>query len=241
MVPSKSAKPTKRPVRGKGRKGPAKETQEDLNKRTPKGDTPPAAMGTRPEERGNKNYEESSLNGGESRGFKEQFYPLIADPELNAAGVEIGARAKFREGKKPKLRIIFRTGSEQAEVDCVVVGVQEGFSKQLTPEELFFALNSYVAGIAEVGIAKMFALDPDAACYSFGFNTLLQSQVLKALFKVAPTATANRLVWAMDEMRLDLDGEIVKNQFTPPELLTYYANSPYNWERNVDVANGRDT
>ncbi|OLS13035.1 MAG: hypothetical protein RBG13Loki_3330, partial [Promethearchaeota archaeon CR_4] len=47
----------------------------------------------------------------------------------------------------------------------------------LAPEEYFFALNSYVAGIAEMGLGAMFTLAWEAGILPVGFNDLMKAQV----------------------------------------------------------------
>ncbi len=148
--------------------------------------------------------------------MREQFYPLLQDPDLHAAGVEIGARVIFHELDCPKLRIIFRRGTKEAEVACVHVAIYAGSLDDLpppvdlaksterrpislAPEEHFFALNSYVAGIAELGIATMFAAAREAANLPVGFNSLMQEQFLQALFQLVPLVGLNILQWMLDD------------------------------------------
>ena len=146
-----------------------------------------------------------------------QFFPLQGDPSLHAAGVEIGAKVHVPPDKNPSLRIVFRAGDKEDEVTCVHVAVYagsleslppdaelahstEGHPIHLPPEEHFFALKSYVAGIAEVGLGAMFAIARDAKDLSVGFNALMQEQILNALFFVAPAATFDFCQWVLDDM-----------------------------------------
>jgi hypothetical protein len=64
----------------------------------------------------------------------------------------------------------------------------------LPPEEHFASLKSYVAGIAEMGIVNMMLatyhsdhVNPETL--PFGFNALMQKQIVRALINVAPNAT----------------------------------------------------
>jgi hypothetical protein len=147
---------------------------------------------------------------------REQWYPLANDPGLHAAGVEIGARLIFVEKKPPQMRIVFRRGSTEAYVACVHVVVYQGTLEslppaeqlarppdprpvELAPEEHFFALNSYVEGLAVVGLGVMFHAAREAGDYPIGFNTLMQQQVRDALEKVAPAAMLDFCLWIMDD------------------------------------------
>ena len=149
----------------------------------------------------------------------EQWYPLVNDPGLHVAGVEIGARVTPQPDKPSQLRIVFRAGKAEASVECVHVAVYAGpleslppdaelarSSEQhpvtLAPEEHFFALNSYVAGIAEVGLGVMFAMAREAGNLPVGFNALMQQQVLKALARVAPAASLDLCLWIIDDATL---------------------------------------
>ncbi len=149
-------------------------------------------------------------------GTLEEWYPLAKDPGLHAGGVEIGARATIKPNGAPELRIVFRRGKSEAYVTCVHVAVYAGPLEslppeaelarssehrkiQLAPEEHFFALKSFVAGVAEVGIGTMFAVAREAGDLPVGFNVLMQAQFLRALFEIAPTETQNFCLWALDD------------------------------------------
>ncbi len=173
--------PAMRPKKDKRAKTPAKRARKVTQKPTPP--LPPPPEGTR-----------------------EQWYPLANDPGLHAAGVEIGARVTFQGDKPPKMRIVFRAGGKEASVECVHVAVYAGsleslppeaelarsserYPIQLAPEEHFFALNSYVAGIAEVGLGAMFAAAREAGGdFPVGFNALMQHQVIEVLCPLVPIA-----------------------------------------------------
>ena len=153
----------------------------------------------------------------------------------------------------PQLRIVFRAGGEEAEVWCVHVAVYAGPLEslppdaelarsserrqvKLAPEEHFFALNSYVAGIAEVGLEAMFAAAREAGNLPVGFNSLMQQQVLRALLCVAPAATVNICLWVLDDAT-QVGGDshrdtgflaamkkvIAQNEHAPVELLARLA------------------
>jgi hypothetical protein len=177
----------------------------------------------------------------------EQWYPLANDPGLHAAGVEIGARVTPQPKGPPQLRIVFRAGGKEASVDCVHVAVYAGSLESLPPEaelarssehdpvtlpaeEHFFALNSYVGGIAEVGLGAMFAMARESGNLPVGFNYLMQQQVLKALVHVAPAAALDFCLWAMDDAtqagervpKLVLQA-VAARKNVPPEILTHLA------------------
>ncbi len=150
------------------------------------------------------------------KGTREQWYPLASDPGLHAAGVEIGARAIIKGSGAPEMRIVFRRGSIEAYVTCVHVAVYAGPLESLpseaelarssehqkihlAPEEHFFALNSFVAGIAEIGIRTMFTAAREAGDLPVGFNALMQAQFLQALFNIEPATTQDLCLWVMDD------------------------------------------
>ncbi|OLS14580.1 MAG: hypothetical protein RBG13Loki_1771 [Promethearchaeota archaeon CR_4] len=192
----------------------------------------------------------------------EQWYPLQNDPRLFTAGIEIGARVTVQPEKPPKLRIVFRGGDEEASVDCVHVAVYSGSLESLppdadlgrsseshpvilAPEEHFFALNSYVAGIAEVGLGVMFTLAREAGNMPVGFNALMQQQILKALTRVAPAATLDLCLWILDDailsggdsaqvllatLRGALTDLLKGDSNIPPQILARLA-----WDENEDV------
>jgi hypothetical protein len=187
----------------------------------------------------------------------EQWYPLPNDPDLFTAGVEIGARVKAQLRKRPQLRIMFRTGGKEASVECVRLAMYPGplgsfpldeelarspahRPVKLPAEEHFFALNSYVAGIAEVGIGGMFTLAWDAGSLPVGFNSVMQSQILRALLRVAPAAALNLYLWVsvnesqigadsrrervlVGSVKRDLDQFLSKDTTLPPEVLARLA------------------
>ncbi|OLS16069.1 MAG: hypothetical protein RBG13Loki_0311 [Promethearchaeota archaeon CR_4] len=156
---------------------------------------------------------------GSPRRGKQHWYPLANDPALHAAGVEIGARMLLLSGESPQLRISFRANGKIASVKCVHVAVYAGplaslpaeadlarSSEQhpisLAPEEHFFALKSYVAGIADVGIGAMFRMAREAGNQSVGFNDLMQQQILQTLFRVASRAALDLSLWLIDDATL---------------------------------------
>ncbi len=57
---------------------------------------------------------------------REEWYPLVNDPGLHAAGVEIGARAIFQPQGPPQLCIVFRLEAREWSVDCMHVAVYAG-------------------------------------------------------------------------------------------------------------------
>ncbi|MHA1731320.1 MAG: tetratricopeptide repeat protein [Promethearchaeota archaeon] len=150
----------------------------------------------------------------------EEGFPLARDPGLHRAGVRILARVVFGyfDGTPTKNAwIVFRRGEEEAKVYCTHTavysgsleelppelaeygGVESGRSTErdpvdLPPEEMFVALRSYVAGVAEMGVANVMAAsymseDVNPLTLPFGFNALMQAQVLKALRTLAPEVT----------------------------------------------------
>ncbi|OLS14186.1 MAG: hypothetical protein RBG13Loki_2197 [Promethearchaeota archaeon CR_4] len=204
----------------------------------------------------------------------EHWHQLPNDPDLFAAGVEIGARVTPQLRRRPQLRIAFKTGGKEATVECVRLAMYPGplgsfplaeelarspahRPVKLPAEEHFFALNSYVAGIAEIGIGGMFALAWEAGSLPVGFNTVMQSQILRALLHVAPAAAINLYLWVSDKesqvdadsrrepvlvgsVKRNLDQILSKNTTLPPEVLARLA---WDESRNIRrlVANHHNT
>ncbi len=141
----------------------------------------------------------------------EVWFPLEHDPDFYAIGVEIGARVDWKD-ERISNAIIFRCQAKEARVECTHTVIYQGHKEEvlelandpisvpdnnftlsparLPPEEHFVALKSYVAGLAEIGIAQLFRAsyisneyDPENAIV--GFNSLMQKQVAAALQKVA--------------------------------------------------------
>ncbi len=211
----------------------------------------------------------------------EQWYPLANDPDLQAAGIEIGARAVFQAGSPPQLRIMFRAGGKEASAECVHAAIyqehleslsaegelirsSEEYSLNLAPEEHFFALNSYVAGIAEVGLGAMFVIAREAGNLPVGLNNLMQNQIFEALFTVACDAAIifqsriidpimyeieedfpcprlldkmqNALIWD-PERPYDPEEEFIK---IPPKLLDRFARTE-DIQIRIGVAHHEDT
>jgi len=77
-------------------------------------------------------------------------------------------------------------------LDLNLEGSQTSENKQvnLEPEEHFMALRSYVAGIADMGLEAMFTLrySDSALGLPFGFNALMQKQILDCLLELCPAA-----------------------------------------------------
>ncbi len=113
----------------------------------------------------------------------ETQFPLLADPPLNAIGVQIGARVDVDRAGNIFNRILFKKGKGEELVRCTHVVVYSGsppraeeFASKIEshspamqngtqldePESLppwghFVALKSYVAALAEEGIGKLLA------------------------------------------------------------------------------------
>ncbi len=149
---------------------------------------------------------------------REQWYPLVNDPHLHAAGVEIGARAIIKTSGLTQLRIVFRAGDREWSVECVHVAVyagpleslppdadlarsSENHPIDLAPEEHFFALNSYVAGMAAIGIGGMFTAAREAGDLPVGFNAMMQWQVMDAIVQVSPIVGIDFLQWVIEDAK----------------------------------------
>ena len=146
----------------------------------------------------------------------EQAFDLVNDPELLKAGVEICARMKVNEFGFDG-RIVFRRSWVVSTISCThaVVdqiifdaGEEKGFRSvstegrpalrnQLTPEEHYVALKSYVGYLAEEGILNLlmasFKAELDQEKQEFGANHLMCQQHTRALLDIAPETTANLL------------------------------------------------
>ncbi len=190
-------------------------------------------------------------------GAWEQWYPLPNDPDLSAAGVEIGARVTAELRRRPQLRIVFRIGDKEARVECLRLAMYPGplgsfpleeelarspahRPVKLPAEEHFFALNSYVAGISEMGIRGMFTIAREDGSLPIGFNAVMQSQILRALLRLTPAvaldlytlileyesldgAGGHRDPVLKDNVKSDLAQLLSKNTVMPPELLAHLA------------------
>ncbi len=190
---------------------------------------------------------------------REQWYPLVNDPGLHAAGVEIGARAIIKTSGPPQLRIVFRAGDREWSVECVHVAVYSGSLESLPPdaelarssekhpvdlppEEHFFALNSYVAGMAVTGIGGMFAVARESGDLPVGFNAMMQRQVMDAIVQVTPMVGLDFFQWVIEDAqqaaRKSGDAKFLENladilkreqvcvamhELTPPEILALLA------------------
>jgi hypothetical protein len=133
---------------------------------------------------------------------------------------------------------------QEKTVDCTHVAVatattddlpadQREFAKtteyaelQLDPAETFVALRSYVQGIAEVGIENMYSAKypDDPLSMPFGFNSLMQKQVLACLLELCPEAAKNIQMRAIGELLEIAPAEWIKSR---ARLLneTYYINA----------------
>ncbi len=155
---------------------------------------------------------------GPPRVFRyEADFPLEQDSFLNRAGVKISARSEM-DAYKIRNRIVFKRGEKESTVDCVHTAVcifenaaalppegaedtileqvksTEDYQARLPLAEHFASLKSYVAGIAEIGLANIIttsyhseALNP--MTLPFGFNAQMQAQILRALREIAPGET----------------------------------------------------
>jgi len=161
----------------------------------------------------------------------EECLDLPEDPELAGEGVQICARVTkdHKEEHPPKNRILFKKrGVPVSEIHCVhtaictlPIGETKLFSSpektmefvesleyvtkevELPAEEHFKALRSYVAGIAEMGIANLFVASyeqGDPQSIPFGFNTAMQEQMLEAITKASPLGSMNIRVRAFEEV-----------------------------------------
>ena len=130
----------------------------------------------------------------------EKFIPL---KEAEMVGMEIGCRVYFSQGhNRFHNEIVFREGKKEGIVSCTHIGItktslsnlpenvesSENVDINLPPEEHFVALWSYISGIAELGIVKIFQSAYVGECESiylpFGFNSYMQAQVIRAISKV---------------------------------------------------------
>ncbi len=132
----------------------------------------------------------------------EQWYPLVKDPGIHAIGMKIGARMIINLTKSPMLRIVFKTSKHEAEVECSPTDLRPFDEKPwtLAPTDLFELLNSYVAGIAEVGIRAIFATAWDAGDVSTAFHTFLQKgRVFQAISSIARTTAIELCAGIIDD------------------------------------------
>ncbi len=139
-------------------------------------------------------------------------FPLENDPSLKQAGVKIGASVEVFD-EVIKNSIIFATPKKRAAVNCIHTAIlsttpdqatdekileharsTEFRPIQLVPEEHFASLKSYVAGIADIGIEQVMLAsyespDVNPETLPFGFNSMMQAQVIRALRQLVPKTT----------------------------------------------------
>lgn len=125
--------------------------------------------------------------------------PLLNDSNLGETKI---CAMVIRDGFRTHNRIVFEGPDGEGNVTCVHTAVYEGpisdkpddaelarttefMNVNITPEEHFFSLNSYVEGIANIGLENMIVLpyteSIDPGTLPFGFNDAMQRQVLEAL------------------------------------------------------------
>ncbi|GAB4325032.1 MAG: hypothetical protein Kow0069_30940 [Promethearchaeota archaeon] len=153
------------------------------------------------------------LNRSGSKYRYEAEFKLNSDPALASAGVRVVARVDASP-RSVKNRIAFRNDRAEATVDCVHTAVLTLAAGSLPPsgegivelarstehapvklpaEEHFASLKSYVGGMSEVGLGNLFRLSYHGPGFGgrrqpFGFNALMQRQVVAALQSVDPVA-----------------------------------------------------
>jgi len=149
----------------------------------------------------------------------EDCFDLSQDPDLAGEGVKVCARVIAGKSGSNN-RIVFKKGKKEASVTCVHTAVcdlplaevvemmeeskmvefaksLEGNSRavDLSPEEHFKALRSYVAGIADIGIGNMFRSsyavgEVGAVDLPFGFNAMMQKQVMMSIGTLSENGSA---------------------------------------------------
>ncbi len=130
---------------------------------------------------------------------------------------------QLEQGRKTRNRIVFKRNNQESLVHCVHTAIfqmsgedlskvedlderalidravsSENHEVDLSPEEHFVSLKSFVAGIAEEGIQNMMLASYDSEeinpfTLPFGFNDQLQAQIVRALRALAPEATTQLL------------------------------------------------
>lgn len=158
---------------------------------------------------------DTPVKGNATDYYYEASFDLDADPGLQAVGVIIAARVEvFVDGTFHNY-IVFRQGLRLTRVNCVHTIVHgypatndtspispilnedlrstESQPAILPPWEHFAALKSYVGGIAATGLktillAAYAAPDQTSLLLPFGFNTLMQEQVVQAIRNLSPQA-----------------------------------------------------
>ncbi len=146
--------------------------------------------------------------------YYEASFRLDSDPGLQFAGISIAARVEVYADGTFHNFLVCRQGSRLTRVNCVhtivysfnpsesssrVFPVPRGdeLSSEsqpaiLPPWEHFAALKSYVGGIAATGLMNVllatYIPDESPLFLPFGFNSLMQEQVLRALRTLSPQA-----------------------------------------------------
>ncbi len=133
----------------------------------------------------------------------ESEFRLLADPQLDDAGIRISARMLITKNIV-KNQIVFKLREKEAKVRCLQTVISNLalnrdepatgnlLSRLLTPDEHFFALKSYVMGIIEIGLENLFfasnynsdEFNPNSS--AGGFNTNILWQIYQALWSLVP-------------------------------------------------------
>ncbi len=146
--------------------------------------------------------------------YYESVFNLDSDPGLQFIGISIAARVEVYSDGTLHNYLVFRQGRRLTRVNCVhtvvyalnptVISSQtplvpEGNLRStashpaiIPPWEHFAALKSYVAGIADIGLKNIliatYIPDDSPLFLPFGFNALMQEQVLRAIRTLSPQA-----------------------------------------------------
>ncbi len=192
--------------------------------------------------------------------YYECEFRLTQDPVLNAAGVTIHARVIVLPTREVEPRIVFKREDREAEVTCVHTAIYSGpisdvmmldeddlleaslstefHPVTMDPLEHYVSLKSYVGGIAGLGLENMLNAvylvpeDQFSAHLPFGFNDLMQEQVLQALVSLAPRETEFLLQGFVPDLSVKVKFGLLSPElsWTALELMTIEEDSFFRHE-----------
>lgn len=140
-----------------------------------------------------------------------RVFDPVNDPALVNSGIIVAAVTTYNQTEGVRNRIVFHGPDGTGAVGCVHTAIYsttldkmpgekelarstEFKQVKLPPEEHFFALRSYVQGVLDFGICNMMGAtyqsnEWDPSNLPFGFNALMQQQILFAITKTSHDAS----------------------------------------------------
>ncbi len=147
-----------------------------------------------------------------------RFYPVADDPILNSAALEIGARINLSTGDFNHSYIVLRGRGKERTKGCIrSVTYMAG---SLSLEEEFFALNSFVEGIAELGPRTIFNMSEDIQYLLGGF---LSTIMVDFLLEIAPEFFSSLSIEELLAFGLTTRQCLARSYYAPSSILAKLA------------------